>query len=237
MPRRRIRSPAEKLRSPSGSAIACSCVRSRSANRLNRRRSRRALRRLPCRDSTNRALGRQRRSPPRRSGTAGSCRAERPPDLCPDRQRELADPLARLRPHGDRADEHAAAGVGEELDEAGPLRLLEGGGPRHVPDVPLGRDGALTARVADGRDLGVGEDAAGMARYSARRSRPATLLAATRPWYLPRWVKSATPVTSPTAQTCSPADSRSSTSIPSSRRSRRGARGRDRPRSGAGPWR
>src|SRR5687768_12219116 len=50
-------------------------------------------------------------------------------NLCPDRQRELADPLARLRPDDDGPHEHSAAGVGEELDEAGPFRSLEGGGP------------------------------------------------------------------------------------------------------------
>ena len=55
---------------------------------------------------------------------------------------------------------------------------------------------------------------AGTARWSARAARPAMSYAATRAWYLPTWVKSAMPVTSPIAQTFSAARIRSSTSMP-----------------------
>ena len=55
---------------------------------------------------------------------------------------------------------------------------------------------------------------AGIARWSARASRPVMSYAATRAWYLPTCVNCAMPVTSPIAHTFSAARSRSSTSIP-----------------------
>ena len=55
---------------------------------------------------------------------------------------------------------------------------------------------------------------AGTARWSARAGLPAASAAATRAWYLPACVNIAMPVTSPAAQTPSPARMCSSTSIP-----------------------
>ena len=68
---------------------------------------------------------------------------------------------------------------------------------------------------ADGGDLGVGEE---HARHGAvvglRRRAPRMSAHAMRAWYLATCVNSATPVTSPIAQTPSPARQRSSTSMP-----------------------
>ena len=79
--------------------------RSRSGLRRARRKSTGAGRRAPAA---------RRRSPPRTSGTAGSCRAGRRRRLAPHGERQLPEPLRRLRADGDRADEHALLRVGEE---------------------------------------------------------------------------------------------------------------------------
>ncbi len=65
-----------------------------------------------------------------------------------------------------------------------------------------------------GRHLRVGEDSGRNRAVVGLRLAPARVGAATRAWYLPTCVKSATPVTSPIAQTFSAARSRSSTSMP-----------------------
>src|SRR5581483_10191328 len=76
--------------------------------------------------------------------------------LRPHRERQLAEPLRRLRADGDGADERALVRVGEEADEAVALRPLVGGEPRRRRELPACGD---ALGDADRRDLGVGEDA------------------------------------------------------------------------------
>src|SRR4051794_37417838 len=159
MPRRMMRSPAAKLRSLSGSAIASSSARSRSANRLNRLR-------VSTRSSPF-AMGATLQVELACSEIDGlGERGERldrvAEDLhrhsSPHRERDLADPLARFRADREAADENPPLAVGEELHESRPLRVLERRRPRDLVDAPLARGHALAARVTDGCHLGIGED-------------------------------------------------------------------------------
>src|SRR6185503_8734291 len=49
-------------------------------------------------------------------------------------------------------------GVGEELEKAGALRILEGRRAGDFVDGPLADDGVLAARIADGCHLRIGEN-------------------------------------------------------------------------------
>ena len=71
-------------------------------------------------------------------------------------ERQLAEPLPRLRPDGDRPDEDAALAVGRELHEAGPLRALVRREPP-ADDVVARGDHAVALQLADRRDLRIGE--------------------------------------------------------------------------------
>jgi hypothetical protein len=81
--------------------------------------------------------------------------------LRPHGERELADPLARLRADGGGADQHAAAGIGVQLQDPRSLRVLERPRARDGLELPGGRGGVLPGGVAHRRHLGIGEDGGG----------------------------------------------------------------------------
>ena len=87
---------------------------------------------------------------------AGSCRGGPPPGPSADRERELAEPLTRLRPHGHRPDEHAPLGVRGELDEARPSGALVCG-ETAAGDLVTGGHDAVALHRADRGHLRIGE--------------------------------------------------------------------------------
>ena len=77
-------------------------------------------------------------------------------NLGADRERELAEPLAGLRPDGDGADENASRPIRRELHEAGPARALVGREATARDLVPRRHD-AVALHAADVRDLRIRE--------------------------------------------------------------------------------
>ena len=75
------------------------------------------------------------------------------------RERQLSQPLRRLRADRDGADERARLRVGEDPEEAVALRLLVRREPRRVAERPPRRDVAVAVRPPHRRHLGIGEDA------------------------------------------------------------------------------
>ena len=167
------------------------------------------------RESTTAGRARRTRPPRRRSGTAGSCRAARRP--APPRGSRASAAGSHSPASGPTAvapTTHAASRVGHELEEA--LRASAARRSRRARcSAHFDGHEPVALDPADRRDLRVGEGRRAGSRGSRRaRRRPAMSAAATRAWYLPTCVNSATPVTSPIAQTFSAARSRSSTSTP-----------------------
>src|SRR5262249_40080056 len=76
-------------------------------------------------------------------------------------ERQLAEPLSRLRADGHGADKGVLPRVGEEAEEAWPRGLLVRREPRDAVELDSGGDEGVAVRPPHGPDLGGGEDAGG----------------------------------------------------------------------------